>query len=104
MVAVIQEICPSLIQLIRDLWMLLEAKQLLEGQGLLEVYEQGTSLQRVKKLAILNNSQTFFFIYLLSPVGLVDKKSFGVNKGVVWGRRSAIDGEEEEAFFSPTLC
>ena len=57
--------------------MLLEVKQLLEGQGLLEVYEQGTSLQRVKKLAMLNNSQTFFFIYPLSPAGLVDKKGFG---------------------------
>ena len=72
MVAVIQEICPSLIQLIRGLWVLLEAKQLLKGQGLLVVYEQGASLQRVKKLAILNNSQTFF-IYPLSPLGLVDK-------------------------------
>ena len=72
MVAVIQEICPSLIQLIRGLWVLLEAKQLLKGQGLLEVYEQSASLQRVKKLAILNNSQTFF-IYPLSPLGLVDK-------------------------------
>ena len=65
--------------------MLLEVKQLLEGQGLLEVYEQGTSLQRVKKLAMLNNSQTFFFIYPLSPAGLVDKKGFGVNEGGRYG-------------------